>query len=345
MLFCFVLVWTGLMALQDLNVLGRADVLRFATRCVLVAVLSLFAGFFSETGSVDHENYLNMFDEVPPETALEMIALKDPLFQLMGFFLRNSDGNLAWLMFFSTFISLGIKVRILSSRHYNNIAGLAVIFLVARFFLLHEFTQIRASLGIAFLSLSIIYAMEKKLVLVLTTLVIAALTHLSTLALLPMVVLVYRVDVKVKAYIFIIMALVIFLASLIFDAERLSRLAPYLTGEYQVTENTLLSTYFLFKLIILIGLFLRWKSLTTALQGALLTSTYGIFLTWIFLQNDVLSLRLGELTAVFDCVCIAYFFRHGFKSGLFFGYLAGVIVAAVFYFSSTNIVNPLSLRF
>jgi hypothetical protein len=26
-----------------------------------------------------------------------------------------------------------------------------------------------------------------------------------------------------------------------------------------------------------------------------------------FIQNDVLSLRFGELTAVFDCICFAYF--------------------------------------
>ncbi len=319
--------------------------MRFATRCVLLAVLSLFVGLFSETGSVDYGNYVALRDETPPETVWEVIALKDPFFQLMGFLFTSSDGSLVWLMFVITFMSFGIKVRILSSKHYNDIVGMAVIFLVARFFLLHEFTQIRASLGIAFISASVMYAMEKKLALVLATMVLAVLAHLSTMALIPIVLLAYKIDLKVKIYFIAFMAFFLLVIGLVFDVERFSRLAPYLTGEYYVTENTLLSSYFLFKLTILMVLLLQWKSLTAAMRYALVASAYGIFLTCIFLQNDVLSLRLGELTAVFDCLCFAYFFRYSLRLGYFYGYIGGVIVAAGFYFSSINIVNPLSLKF
>jgi hypothetical protein len=101
----------------------------------------------------------------------------------------------------------------------------------------------------------------------------------------------------------------------------------------------------MFKVTLLAGLLLQWKSLTTAMRHALLISAYGIFLTWLFVQNDVLSLRLGELTAVFDCLCFAYFFRHGLTLEPVYGYVAGLGIAVLFYFSSTNIVNPLSLGF
>ena len=54
-------------------------------------------------------------------------------------------------------------------------------------------------MGIALISFSIVYAMEKRPVLVLATAALAALTHLSTLALLPALLLTYRIDLKIKS--------------------------------------------------------------------------------------------------------------------------------------------------
>ena len=225
---------------------------------------------------------------------------------------------------------------------YADIFSLAVIFLVGRFFLLHEFTQLRASLGIALISLSIVYAMENRPVLLVATASLAALTHLSTLALLPAVLLVYPAGYKIKIYIAAFAAVGALSVATLFNMDRFSRLAPYLTGEYPVTTNTLFSLYFMFKVTLLAGLLLQWKSLPTAMRHALVISAYGILLTWLFVQNDVLSLRLGELTAVFDCLCFAYFFRHGLRLGPVCGYGAGLGIAVLFYFSSIKIVNSLS---
>ncbi|MDB5843963.1 MAG: EpsG family protein [Polaromonas sp.] len=349
LLFVFVVLWSGLIAVQELDVLGRAQALRCGTRFVLVLVLSLFAGLFSESGSVDYNNYVDMLDVDPPATAWEAVTLKDPFFLLMGLFLKGEDGNISLLVFLLAFVSLGIKFKIFSSvfggSEYADIYGLAVIFLVGRFFLLHEFTQLRASLGIALVSLSIVYAMQNRPVAVVATAALAALTHLSILALLPAVLLVYRVDLKVKLYVTAFAVVAALAVVTLFDVERFSRLTPYLTGEYPVTNNTLFSVYFLFKVTLLAGLLLQWKSLPTAIRHAVVISAYGIFLTWLFLQNDVLSLRLGELTAVFDCLCFAYFFRRGLTLAPVYGYIAGVGIAVLFYFSSIHIVNPLSLGF
>jgi hypothetical protein len=346
LLFGFVVLWSGLIAVQELDVLGRAEVLRFSTRFVLVAVLSLFAGLFSESGSVDYNNYVDMLDVTLPATAWEATTLKDPFFLLMGFFLRSDDGSLSLLVFLLAFLSLGIKFKIFSSvfdGDYADTFSLAAIFLVGRFFLLHEFTQLRASLGIALVSLSIVYAMKNRPVAVVVTATLAALTHLSILALLPAVLLVYRIDLKVKLYVAAFVAVAALTVITFFNVEQFSRLAPYLTGEYPVTNNTLFSFYFMFKVTLLAGLLLQWKSLPTAMRHALVISAYGIFLTWLFLQNDVLSLRLGELTAVFDCLCFAYFFRRGLMLKPVYGYIAGLGITVLFYFSSIHIVNPLSL--
>lgn len=346
LLFGFVVLWSGLIAVQELDVLSRAEVLRFATRMVLVMVLSLFAGLFSESGSVDYNNYVDLLNEAPPGTAWEAITSKDPFFLLLGFLFKGNDGSLSLLVFLVAFLSLGIKLnifnRLFDGSDCADIFSLAVIFLVGRFFLLHEFTQLRASLGIALISLAIVYSMENRPVLLVATAAVAALTHLSSLALLPAVLLVYPAGFKIKIYIAVFAAAGALSVATLFNAEQFSRLAPYLTGEYPVTTNTLFSLYFVFKVTLLAGLLLQWKSLPGAMRHALVISAYGILLTWLFVQNDVLSLRLGELTAVFDCLCFAYFFRHGLRLEPIYGYGAGLGIAVLFYFSSIKIVNSLS---
>lgn len=349
LLFCFVVLWSSLIVVQELDVLGRTELMRFATRFVLVTVLSLFAGLFSINGSIDYNNYVDMLNVAPPATAWDVITLKDPLFLLMGFFFREHNGDISLLVFSVAFLSLGIKFKIFSSvlggSGCAEIFSLAIVFLVGRFFLLHEFTQLRASLGIALISLSIVYAIKDRPLLMMTTAALAALTHLSTLTLLPALLLVYRVDIKIKIYIaiFAVVCTLIFIA--FFDMMRFSRLEPYLTGSYPVTANTVFSFYLIFKMTVLTGLLLQWKSLTSTLHHALLISAYGIFLTLLFLKNNVFSLRLGELTAVFDCLCFACFFANGLKLKPVHGYVAGLGIAVLFYFSSIRIVKPLSLGF
>jgi len=345
LLFGFVVIWSCLIAVQDFDSLGHTNVLRISTRLVLIAVVSLFVGLFSQIGSLDYDNYVEMLSEAPPSTLYDLMVLKDPFFQLLGFLFRSADGHLISLTFITTLISFGLKIKVLSNKYYDNLLGLAVIFIFARFFLLHEFTQIRAALGIALISLAIVYAMENKLVLMMLAIILALLTHLSVVALLPAVVLAYPVKIRIKLMTFAFLVFALTAVFLVFKPESFSRLAPYLTGEYHVTENTLFSSYFFFKLVVFIALFLQWQQLSTAMQLAFSISGYGMLLTLVFLKNNVLSLRLGELTAVFDCLCFAWFFRYGLKLNFFYGYVSGIIIAGFLYYSSTKIVNPLALNF
>ena len=344
-LFCFVVVWMGLIALQEADEFGRIEILRFSTRWLFVMVLSLFVGIFSDLGSLDYENYVDFLKATPPLAEWGSESLKDPFFQTLGMVLADSDGSLAVLTFVTTFLSLGIKMRILSGKHYEDVFALAILFLVGRFFLLHEFTQLRASLGIAFITLSVVSAMERRWLLVIFSLLIAAFTHLSTVALLPVILLVYQIIAKVKLVFLLFTILAFSVLGVIFKDEIFSRLAPYLTGDYPVTENTVFSFYFIFKTLVLLTLLFQWKSLSTGMRCALAVSVYGLFLTLAFLQNNVLSLRLGELTAVFDCICFAYFLKYSFKLESLYAYSAGLVIAALLYFSSTKIVNPVSLTF
>jgi len=344
-LFFFVVIWMGLIAIQENDEFGRIEILRFSTRWLFVIVLSLFVGMFSDIGSLDYENYVDLLKDTPPVTEWKSEFLKDPFFQALGMMFANSDGSLTVLTFVTTFLSLGIKMSVLSGKYYKNVFVLAMLFLIGRFFLLHEFTQLRASLGIAFITLSVVSAMEKRWFLLIFSLIIAAFTHLSTIALLPLVLLICQIIAKVKLVFLLFTVLAFSILGVIFKDEIFFRLAPYLTGDYLVTENTVVSFYFIFKTLVLLTLLFQWKSLSPSMRCALMASVYGLFLTLAFLQNNVLSLRFGELTAVFDCICFAYFLKYSFKLESSYAYSAGLVIAALLYFSSTKIVNSVSLTF
>jgi len=344
-LFCFVIFWIGLITLQENDEIGRLEGLRLTTRWLFAAALGLFVGIYSRNGSLDYENYVDFLSDTPPLGEWAVSSLKDPFFQSLGLVFVGSDRGIAFLTFVTTVLSILIKMKIFDSRYYSSIFGLAMIFLIGRFFLVHEFTQIRASLGIAFMSFSVICTIEKKWRLALLMAFVAAFTHFSTLALLPVVLLSLNVPLKVKLGLLAFIAMVFSAIGIGFETEIYSRLEPYVAGDYLVTENTLLSFYFLFKILVLGTLLFQWMSLNSGMRYALLISGYGLFLIVVFLQNNVLSIRFGELTAVFDCICFAYFLKYSFRVNLIYTYSAGVVISALLYFSSTKIVNPVALTF
>ena len=347
-LFYLVVFLIFLLVFQEINLIHifeNSETLRVGVFWVLLVFLSLFVGFFSKSGSVDYDNYVDLLSENVPANRYELLTLKDPFFQLIGFILRNSDGSLIALTFVTAFLSIWIKLKVFSNKYYKNLFGVAVLFLFSRFFLLHEFTQMRAALGIAFISIAVLYALEEKPSLMLLMVALAGLTHLSTVALLPVILFAYKTSLRLKQ-IFVVVLLVVALAlALVFDVENFSRISPYLTGEYYVTENTLLSFYFMIKIFVVAALSFKWRLLNPGLRCALAATVYGMLLTLVFLQNDVLSLRLSELTAVFDCICFAYFFKHVLNINYLHGYYFAFILAGFFFFSATNVVKPLSLIF
>lgn len=86
LLFCFVVLLSCLIAVQELVVPGRAEVMHFGVHFVTVAVLSLFAGGFLESGSVDYKNYVDMPNVAPPATTWKLLTLKNPPSSAVGFF-------------------------------------------------------------------------------------------------------------------------------------------------------------------------------------------------------------------------------------------------------------------
>jgi hypothetical protein len=120
------------------------------------------------------------------------------------------------------------------------------------------------------------------------------------------------------------------------------RLLPYLTGQYEVAENSLLSFYFLVRVCVAGFLLTRWRTLNDGMRLAAAASAYGVVLTVAFIKIDVFSLRLSELVAIFDCICIAYVFAKWYERQQIVATGAAIALGAVFYISALKIVNDYS---
>lgn len=314
---------------------------------LLIVILSLFSGLRSPTSDPDYFNYINWLNPQAPIQDWTELLSKDPLFQIIGLLFRSNDEDLVFLMLAISLISLSIKIRILKSPEYRGLLGLGLLFLISRFFLVHEFTEVRVALAISLTTLALIYSLEQKWILPLIVFALGVLTHASTIVLAPL--LLYSHPASLRRKILFSGLAVAILASLIlyaqYSSDIIARVSPYFSGEYDVRENSLLSFYFVIKIATVAFLLFQWRDLNRGMRLAVITCLYGIILTIIFLKNDVLSLRLSELTAIFDSICLAYIFI--FCSGKYrlIALQYAILLSAVFYGSASNIVNDYHVIF
>jgi hypothetical protein len=303
--------------------------------------LGVFAGLRSPQSDADYGNYIDWFAALGSSVSAHVLISKDPVFQALGVALRLRTDHLVLLMLAIALLSLLMKIRILRSDEYRGLLGFGLLFLISRFFLLHEFTQVRAALGISLATLALVYSVEGKRYLGALTFALAVGSHLSTIVLLPLFVLFGQIGLawRVLAVGGGVLSLLGMALQAEIQATVLARALPYLGGGYAVADNTLLSVYFIVKLAAVTLLLRRWGRLGRGMRLATAAMAYGIIVTALFLQNDVLSLRLSELTAIFDCICLAYLFARWFARHAVLATTAAVALSATFYFSALKIVH------
>jgi hypothetical protein len=314
-----------------------------------IVALACFAGVRDPHSDADYFNYIDWFDIVAPSLTWTELFSKDPVFQLLGLSLRTSSGSLLFLMLLIALASLTIKIRVLQSSDYHGLIGFALLFLISRFFIIHEFTQVRAALGISLATLALVQWVEGKMLRGIAIFVLAALTHISVVALLPLVFVSRQVKRGTKVALVGTASLVAIVMMVQFsDEDRFGfvlRIAPYLTGQYEVSENTLLSVYFLVKAVTVVVLLAQWRHLNQGMRLATAASAYGLLLTILFLRVNVFSLRLSELVSIFDCICLSWVFSRWCARQPVFATVGALALAGIFYFSALKIVNDYQVLF
>jgi hypothetical protein len=313
----------------------------------LVLVLAVFAGIRAPSSSADYQNYISWIGDLSDGSG-GGLANRDPVFGFLGEALQSRTGGLVLFMFVIAVLSLLLKVQILEKREYKGLIGFGLILMIGRFFLLHEFTQVRAALGISLGTLALVLAQEGRWLRSGALFAVAALTHISVLGLLPLLAVVVNLRpgarwLKVAVTVLAAGVVAVIVAELNVISDIMERLTPYLSGQYHVATNTLLSTYFITKLVFLGIMTFQWRDLNSGLRLALLASLYGSVLTVVFLRNDVLSLRLSELVSIFDCICFAHVFRAWATRERVLATLTAMIIAGIFYYSATKIVHPYAI--
>ena len=213
-----------------------------------VTMLTLFAGFRNEESDGDYVNYRNWFDYSFDQDWQSLLG-RDPIFQLLGLLLRSSSGELTWLMLVVCALALALKARALASPAYRSFLGLSLIFLVGRFYLVHEFTQVRAALGVALASLGIVLMFEGRAARGLVFFIAGVASHISTIALVPIALVVLQGKWRLGCAVATALGALglVALPGALDTGDLATRLLPYLTGEYPVERNTLLSFFFIAK--------------------------------------------------------------------------------------------------
>jgi hypothetical protein len=134
------------------------------------------------------------------------------------------------------------------------------------------------------------------------------------------------------------------LSSLIsgFSAQlsEISRLAPYLNGEYKTNALSLLSFYVIVRAALIVFILATfYKQLSDIEHFVLCMSAVGLALQILLSWNDSFSLRTAELFGMFDMACFVMLMRFlEYRSKILYGLLLFGI-AAVFYMATLKVVD------
>ena len=340
-------VATAVMAMTDLFSKGRSVkailLLSFAVMCVAYGLL---AGFRALGVDPDYVNYVSWLGRLDQQPSLVIEEFKDPGFQLL--YLAVSGLGLGHAFFFVLVALVSLAFKAYYARHvFAGRFGMLVFFMIfARFYIVHDFIQIRVGLAIAVASCAMILCYEQRRLAAVVLYLLAASFHAAVLVMLPLflVFLVKRLFISRMLQLAILAGACLMLLVLPLAVTHLtvfSRIAPYLSGEYHTTKISLLSIYFLVRFCFAIFLIVVvYPSLEGLERFLLLMSVVGLAFQIAFSWNDALGLRFAEVFGFFDMAMLCLLLKYlNFNSRILF-FLGMVVLGGIFYASSLKLVNP-----
>ncbi|WP_445323844.1 EpsG family protein [Pseudomonas sp. EL_65y_Pfl2_R95] len=326
----------------------RSRVLICAFFCFLIVYLIFFTGLKSPDVAPDYYNYSDWLHSFVDSPQLKFVDLKDP-----GFLLPYSFIN--WIGFEDyVFFCLVASVSLLAKARFSSLVyggqySFFIFFLIlSRFYIVHDLVQIRVGAAIAIASCAIMFlnngSKRKGYLLFLISLSI----HLSVIILFP----IYLFYAFFSKYISKIFLLILIFSSFMFPyfaqyalsiLSGMSRVAPYINGEYQTSAVSLFSFYFMVRLLTFLSIvILLYERLAQTERFLIFMSICGVAIQAFFSWNDAFSLRFSELFGLFDMASFCIIFRFIDQNSRACYALLLVIVAAIFYISSLRLVGVYS---
>lgn len=168
---------SGLLAyLSDHKIVSKF--LYVLVACVLIAICG-FREIGSDQDSVAYLSYFNMSDY-----AMSQVA--EPTFMLISTISRAISAERGIVILLLVYAVIGVTIKFYAIHALTELRWLSVLTYFSSYFLLHEFTQIRAAVASGLVLLSIKFIAERKPGLFLTAIAGASLFHYSALLVLPL---------------------------------------------------------------------------------------------------------------------------------------------------------------
>lgn len=295
----------------------------------IAVLLSALAGIQFFGTSRDVENYYIFFWNVSGYYDGRF----EPLFVHFSIVIKSITENFAFYIFIITLISISLKLYVLHKYKYFYFSLLCYLLIL---FPLHELTQYRISIALAFVYLSYyLLSFQKNKFLALIVFSISPLFHFSTIALLPIFLFWSKLTtLSVLKFTFIAVAILALYAGKYIIVSTVGVINPTVFGAVDV-PTILNARNIVFFSLVIIGM-IGWKTIPVNIRPFFFVSCYGFVLWFLFFDFPVFAQRLFEMTFM------SYFIWVGFLRGLLL-YMSQflLLVLALYILYLVVVIDPL----
>lgn len=276
-------------------------------------LLFLFVGFREIGIDQDSLGYLNFYNS---ENLLWLIA--EPTFGIISECSRYIFNNFRSVIIIYAIIGLYLKFKAITI--LTDLKWLSILVYLSTYFLLHEFTQIRAAVASGIFLISIKYLSEKKINTYIKLILIATLFHYSSIILLALV---FINNSKINSYKKLIIACII-PAGIILHFLHFNPIAtiPIETVKvkidiYQKTQDAAEKPLNVFNMVYLVKYSLLYLFLffyptinkhTTYISILIKIYALSLFSYLALSSNTIFAMRISELLGVVEIILIPYIY-------------------------------------
>jgi len=310
----------------------------------LVLLLSIFPAIRGEGVDRDYLNYLSWFDLINNQFWVAVEQKKDVGFVLLYKGLTFVTEQTWFFFLIAGFVALSIKAKFAIKLKLGNYAALIFFLIISRFYLVHEFTQVRAGLAIALASYAALILMNgervKSFILFLTAMSI----HISII-IIPLIILARRLWPVLNRRLMLLMIPVLGIlsagvSSLLLMFVDSQRIMVYIDTD-EAGAISLLSFYYLIRMAVFYFIVLKLYNNTNNVQKLILfISSASLFFNAAFAWNSVLSLRMVEVLGLFDMAMFVIPLNFMRSNSVWFYKIMLVTFSCIMFFSTTKIIEP-----
>ncbi|EJB8413272.1 MULTISPECIES: EpsG family protein [Acinetobacter] len=332
----------------------------FRSKFLIFITLILFLAYFGALNiskiSLDYEVYNSYFNSLSNISFIEVLSYPDPLFWLFAkFFNFIFGGEDFFNYFFIIFLSVFLKIFIANNNVEKFLIPIFLYLIFSRYLILHDYTQIRASIAIGINTLIFLDFINKGKISKFNVflLISTCFIHFSSVVFLPLYFIYNRISSD-KSLLFLLYLLIVSIIfgqffSSIFQTlleyfSWLNRLNVYLgsssEGADQIKAYSIFQFYFLFKSFVLLLLFKGYKSFSKT--DRILTSIFiiAMCIQAAFVFNSAIGLRLASLFGYIDILVFLFPLKYKFYNKIHqIYYLLLLLVGGVFMYSSFNLIE------